>query len=95
MADTDINLALLEGIEKKKERLDGRRPLPKGALKRLHEEFKLYHTYHSNAIEGNTLTLSETKLVIEEGITVGGKSLNEYLEARNTSRAYDQIEGDL
>lgn len=93
MADTDIDTALLERIEKKKKRLNARRPLPKEALKRLQEGFRLYHTYHSNAIEGNTLTLSETKLVIEEGITVGGKSLNEYLEARNTSRAYDLIEG--
>ncbi|MEE8167398.1 MAG: Fic family protein [Candidatus Hydrothermarchaeales archaeon] len=93
MADTDINVVLLERIEKKKEQLDARRPLPKDALKRLQEEFRLHHTYHSNAIEGNTLTLSETKLVIEEGITVGGKSLKEYLEARNTSMAYDLIEG--
>lgn len=93
MSDTDINKPLLKKLEKKKRRLDARRPLPKDALKRLQEEFRLHHTYHSNAIEGNTLTLSETKLVIEEGITIGGKSLNEYLEARNTSKAYDIIEG--
>ncbi len=93
MADTDISATLLERIEEKKKGLDSRRPLPKEALKRLQEGFRLYHTYHSNAIEGNTLTLSETKLVIEEGITVGGKPLNEYMEARNTSKAYDLIEG--
>jgi cell filamentation protein, protein adenylyltransferase len=92
MADTDISASLLEKIEKKKKGLDARRPIPKEALKRLHEEFRLHHTYHSNAIEGNTLTLSETRQVIEEGITVGGKSLNEYLEARNTSKGYDLIE---
>lgn len=92
MADTDIDTALLQRVEEKKRRLDSRRPLPKDALKRLQEGFRLYHTYHSNAIEGNTLTLQETRLVIEEGITVGGKPLNEYLEARNTSKAYDLVE---
>lgn len=92
MADTDIDTTLLKRVEEKKKRLDKRRPLPKDALKRLQEGFRLYHTYHSNAIEGNTLTLQETRMVIEEGITVGGKPLNEYLEARNTSSAYDLVE---
>lgn len=68
------------------------RPLPREALKSLHDELRLMHTYHSNAIEGNTLTLSETKLVIEEGITVGGKSLREHMEAKNTAKAYELIE---
>lgn len=93
MADTDTVPALLKRIEEKKRRLDARRPLPRDALKRLQEEFMLHHTYHSNAIEGNTLTLSETKLVIEEGITVGGKPLSEHLEAKNTSDAYNLVEG--
>ena len=75
-----------------KDQVDNKRPLPKDALKRLQEELRLQHTYHSNAIEGNTLTMSETKLAIEEGITVGGKPLNEYIEAKNTSKAYDLIE---
>lgn len=93
MVNTDIiRKALLERIEGKKKILDSRRPLPKDELRRLREEMRLQHTYHSNAIEGNTLTLSETKLVIEEGITAGGKPLNEYLEARNTAKAYDLIE---
>jgi Fic family protein len=52
---------------------------------------RLLHTYHSNAIEGNTLTLSETKLVLEEGTTIGGKSLREHLEATNNARAFDLI----
>ncbi len=93
MADTDIiKKELLERTEEKKKRLDSMRPLPKEALRRLREELRLQHAYHSNAIEGNTLTLSETKLVIEEGITVGGKPLRDCLEARNTARAYDLIE---
>jgi Fic family protein len=53
---------------------------------------RLLHTYHSNAIEGNTLTLPETKLVLEEGITIGGKSLREHLEATNNARAFDLME---
>ncbi|GBE56475.1 adenosine monophosphate-protein transferase SoFic [archaeon BMS3Bbin16] len=94
MADTDmIRKELLQRIESKKEKLNTMRPLPRDALKRLQEEMRLMHTYHSNAIEGNTLTLSETKLVIEEGITIGGKPLKDYLEAQNTARAYEMIEG--
>jgi Fic family protein len=51
------------------------------------------YTYNSNAIEGNTLTLRETRLVIEEGITVGGKSLMETLEAKNHPEAIEFVEG--
>jgi Fic family protein len=52
---------------------------------------RVLHTYHSNAIEGNSLTLKETRLVVEEGITVGGKSLREHLEATNNAKAFDWI----
>ncbi len=79
-------------IQGKKRRLDEMRPLPTDSVKKLREELRLLHTYHSNAIEGNTLTLSETKLILEEGITIGGKSLREHLEATNTAGAYDHIE---
>jgi Fic family protein len=65
-----------------KNRLAGLRPLPPAALRNLHEELVLRWTYHSNAIEGNTLTLMETKVVLE-GITVGGKLLREHFEAIN------------
>jgi len=50
------------------------------------------YTYDSNAIEGNTLTIRETRLVIEEGITIGGKSIKEHLEARNHPEAIKFIE---
>ncbi len=95
MSDTDISLIqkrLLSRIDEKMQRLNSLRPLPAGAVKRLHEEMRLLHTYHSNAIEGNTLTLPETKLVLEEGITIGGKSLREHLEAANNAKAFDLIE---
>jgi len=94
MSDTDtiINKALMERILEKKKILDSKRPLPKDALQRLKEWFRLQHTYHSNAIEGNTLTLAETKLVIEEGITIGEKPLKDCLEAANTAKAFDIVE---
>lgn len=94
MADTDmiINPPLLNRIKRKKKRLDDKRPLPKDALKKLREEIRIAHTYHSNAIEGNTLSLQETKLVLEEGITIGGKSLREHLEVTGNANAFNRIE---
>lgn len=56
-------------IDALKAELDRRRPLTQGELERLREEFLIEYTYHSNAIEGNTLTLQETALVLE-GITI-------------------------
>ena len=92
-ADTDINIEelLLKRVDEKKKRLDNLRPLPRDALKRLLEDIRLRHTYHSDAIEGNTLTLQETKLVLEEGITIGGKPLKDHVEAKNDAEAFDLI----
>ena len=72
----------LDTIDKLKNELDKKRPLNPNSLKSLRESDILDWTYHSNAIEGNTLTLRETKVVLE-GITIGGKSVNEHLEAIN------------
>jgi len=90
-ADTDIYIdeLLLKRVEEKKKRLDKLRPLPKDAIKKLLEDIRLRHTYHSDAIEGNTLTLQETKLVLEEGITIGGKPLKDHVEAKNDAEAFD------
>jgi len=74
--------ALLEAIDVDKATLDAARPLPPYTLASLREKLTLEWTYHSNAIEGNTLTLRETKVVLE-GITVGGKTLREHFEATN------------
>lgn len=71
--------------------LRSRRPLARDVLERLRQELRLYHTYHSNAIEGNTLTLKETRLILEQGLTIGGKSLREHLEATNNAEAFDWI----
>lgn len=66
--------------------LDNKRPLPKETLRTLEESINLEWTYNSNGIEGNTLTLRETQVVLE-GITVGGKSLKEHLEVINHEKA--------
>jgi len=72
---------LLQLIEAKKARLDAIRPMSREALLAIQKHFDVALTYTSNAIEGNTLTLRETAEVIEHGITVGGKTLRDHLEA--------------
>ncbi|MGF6241595.1 MULTISPECIES: Fic family protein [Paraburkholderia] len=83
--------ALLQVIDADKATLDAARPLPAHTLASLREKLMLEWTYHSNAIEGNTLTLRETKVVLE-GITVGGKSLREHFEATNHRDAILYVE---
>ena len=78
-------------IDAKKKLLDSKRPLPVHTVKSLREHLLIEWTYHSNAIEGNTLTLAETKVVLE-GITVGGKTLREHLEVINHREAIVYIE---
>ena len=69
-------------IDRLKAELDQRRPLDPAIVRNLREDLIVRWTYHSNAIEGNTLSLQETKVALE-GITVGGKSLREHLEGVN------------
>ncbi|MFT3902002.1 MAG: Fic family protein [Niabella sp.] len=83
----------LERILFKKKELDKLRPVPPYALKSIKESLMLEWTYNSNSIEGNTLTLQETKMVIEEGFTIKGKSLREHFEAVNHQDAIDFVEG--
>lgn len=73
-------------LDSLKEKLDSKRPISKNTLKSLKEAVDLEWTYNSNGIEGNTLTLRETQIVLE-GITVGGKSVKEHLEAINHQQA--------
>ena len=79
-------------ILSKKRALERLRPLPSQLVKKLWEQMQIEFAYNSNAIEGNTLSLRETQLVIQEGITVRGKSLREHLEARNHPDAIDYVE---
>lgn len=78
-------------LAEKKARLDLLRPLPPAVVQRLVDDMRVLLTYHSNAIEGNTLSLYETKMVIEEGVTISGQPLRYYLEARNHAEALDQV----
>ncbi len=73
-------------VDELKKKLDSKRPISKETLKSLEESINLEWTYNSNGIEGNTLTLRETQVVLE-GITVGGKSIKEHLEAINHEKA--------
>lgn len=79
-------------IDSLKEEIDLHRPFSKNLANSLREKLIVEWTYNSNAIEGNTLTLSETKVVLE-GITVGGKTIIEHLEAINHRKAIFFIEG--
>ncbi len=82
----------LERIQRKKAELDKLRPIPKYALQSVKESLSLEWTYNSNSIEGNTLTLQETKMVLEEGFTIKGKSLREHFEAINHQEAIEFVE---
>lgn len=86
-----IESRLLARLEDKKARLDALRPLPRAARARLNEQLAVEWTYHSNAIEGSTLTLVETRLILETGLTIGGKSLREHLEVINHHQAIDYV----
>lgn len=79
-------------ILQKKKKLDDLRPLPSTVVRKLRGQMQIEYIYNSNAIEGNTLTLRETQLVLEEGITVGGKPLREIMEVRNHPEAIEFIE---
>ena len=82
----------LQRILQKKAELDQLRPLPNYAVKSIKESLTVEWTYNSNSIEGNTLTLQETKMVIEEGFTIKGKSLREHFEAVNHQEAIEFVE---
>jgi Fic family protein len=95
---TRIPKEIIERLEKKLRAVNALRPLPKTAVKKLRQQMQLEMTYNSNAIEGNSLTLKETYLVIHEGITIKGKPLKDHLEAKDHQDAlqylYDLIDHD-
>lgn len=87
-----IDERLAKTIEQKLGKLNALRPLSPEIVKRLREKFEVDMTYHSNAIEGNRLTLRETWLVLRRGITIRGKTVNEHLEATNHAEAIGLLE---
>jgi Fic family protein len=80
-----------DSLTEKKRRLDEFRPLPPELVSNLGNWFKVELTYTSNALEGNTLTRQETAVVVEKGLTIGGKSLVEHLEATNHAAALGKV----
>lgn len=84
--------SLISLIEKKKTELDAKRPLTEGEAQRLYDDFMVEYTYNSNAIEGNTLTLRETEMVLR-GLTVDQKPLKDHLEAVGHKDAFYYVVG--
>ncbi len=82
---------LLQECDTLKARLSDLRPLPTEAMQKIEEALAIEYTYESNRIEGNTLTLQETELVVNSGVTISGKSMREHLEAINHAEAIDYI----
>ena len=82
---------LLKEVDVLQEQLSTLRPLPEEALKKIQDALDIEYTYESNRIEGNTLTLQETALVVNEGVTISGKSMREHLEAINHTEAISYI----
>ena len=87
-----IEARLLNRLQRKKTQLDDLRPLPAAAVRRLNEQLTVEWIYNSNAIEGSTLTLKETQLILETGLTIGGKSLREHFEVINHKQAIEYVE---
>ncbi len=83
--------SLLDSIDRKLKELGTRRPLTEGEIERLREQFIVEYTYNSNAIEGNTLTLRETDMVLR-GLTIGQKPLKDHLEAIAHKEAYEFVD---
>jgi Fic family protein len=80
-----------ERLYEKQAVLEKSRPLPNIALQKIKETLSIEWTYNSNSIEGNTLSLRETQMVLQEGITIKGKSLREHFEAKNHEKAIDYL----
>ena len=88
---TYLSSIVKKRLEEKLTKLNKLRPLPKSAVEKLKEKFQIEMTYNSNAIEGNSLTLKETFLVINEGLTVKGKPLKDHLEAKDHYTALEYL----
>lgn len=82
---------LRKEVDVLKEQLSTLHPLPEEALKKIQDALDIEYTYESNRIEGNTLTLQETAIVVNEGVTIPGKSMREHLEAINHTEAINYI----
>lgn len=84
-------MTIFEKVDNLKREIDAFRLFSESLLKQLREYYRIGLTYTSNALEGNLLTETETKIVLEDGLTAGGKPIRDYLEAIGHSKAYDYI----
>jgi Fic family protein len=82
---------LLKKVDKLQEKINRKRPLKQKRIQLLKNYYLIGLTYTSNSLEGNSLTESETKVVIEDGLTIGGKPLRDHLEAQGHARAYEYM----
>ena len=89
---TEALTKLLSQLDEKRQELDRRRPLGPAEAARLRLYLDVEWTYNSNAIEGSTLTRQETLVVLKHGLTVGGRSMVEHLEAINHQHAIHYVE---
>lgn len=80
-----------KGLDKLSEIIKSRRPLNQTELQKLHDSFIIENTYHSNAIEGNTLTLRETAMILKEGITIAEKPIKDHLDLIGYKDAFEYI----
>ena len=83
--------ATVDRLFEKKQDLQANRPLPNIALHKIRESLSIEWTYNANSIEGNSMTLRETQMVLQEGITIKGKSLREHFETHNHDKAIDYL----
>lgn len=86
-----MTTSMLKKIDALKAKIDSHRPIDAHLLGQVREYFRIGMAYSSNALEGNSLTETETKIVIEDGITIGGKPVRDHLEALGHSEAYDLL----
>ena len=81
----------LQEIDELKAKIDNHRPLSEDVVKQIQEYYKIGLTYSSNALEGNTLDLAETKVVIEDGLTINGKPMKDHLETLGHASAFNEL----
>ena len=84
-------MTIYEKIDRFHESISGIRPFKGHMLKQLKDYYRVGLTWSSNAIEGNTMTISETKVILEDGLTIGGRSLRDFYETVGHGEAYDYM----
>ena len=84
-------MKILEDIDRFQSRINKHRPFQENFLRQLRDYFKIGLTYSSNALEGNSLTETETKVILEDGLTVSGKPLRDHYEAAGHGEAYERM----